>query len=105
MPLSTDTITKLKSAHGDDLHLFTSGGHELVLKAPGRDLWTKFKRTSQEPARRAQALEHLVTDCIVHPERDAVVSLIDRRPGLVDTVGEKLAELAGLDERASLEKL
>jgi hypothetical protein len=39
-----------------------------------------------------------VTDCIVWPDRKAVQAMFDRLPGLVETFGDAVLDLTGVDK-------
>lgn len=108
--LSQEQIDKLKAMHvGADLQLVSVGGGErevsVVVKVPSRERWMRFKAQVQDPHRKSLAMESLVIDCVVHPSSAEVAQLLEARPALAETFGNKIAELAGLEETVIAKKL
>jgi ribosomal protein L19 len=106
--LNQEQIDKLKSAHGE-LHQVDAGDGEraisVIVKVPNRERWNRFKAQVQDAHRKALAMEALVRDCVVHPVAAELDRIIEVRPGLVETFGGKIAELAGLEETVATKKL
>lgn len=108
--LSQEQIEKLKATHpGADLHLISAGGGDrevsVVAKVPNRERWMRFKAQAQDQHRKAVAVEALVIDCVVHPSPQEVAQMLEARPALTETFGNKIAELAGLEETVTAKKL
>jgi hypothetical protein len=103
-------IEKLKAANpGIELHQVSAGTGDrevaVIVKTPDRQRWMRFKAQLQDQHRKAVAMEGLVVDCAVWPSRGEVEQLLEQRPGLVETIGSKVAELAGLEETVTAKKL
>jgi len=102
--LDPKKIAELKQEHGD-VYSLTVGGSEFVVKAPGDGEWYRFLDLSSEAKKRTRALRLLVESCLLHPSKDEFESLLAKRPAIAMTLGNKLCELAGLEEEATVKKL
>lgn len=107
---SQEQIEKLKAAHPNaDLQLISAGGGDrevsVVVKVPNRERWMRFKAHAQDQHRKSVAMEALVIDCVVYPSPAEVAQMLEARPALTETFGNKIAELAGLEETVSAKKL
>lgn len=104
--LGKPRIDELKSKHG--------AVHELILEAeelgqdedllvvvhkPTRSAFARFLKDSQSNA--YNAMRAMVLDCTVHPSLEDMRLAFEAEPGLVVSIGNKLATLA----RANLEVL
>ena len=98
-------IEQLKAEHGDELHLLTAGRFAVVVTPPPRHKYKRFKSAVLDPKKRDAALETLFLDCVVWPERASIDQLLERYPGMAETFGDKLLELAGVVDDAHLAKL
>lgn len=87
-------IDKLKAEHGE-LHELSHAGETVIVKAPNRPTWKRFRAQAQDEGKRLIAMEELLRACVVHPERSSLEAMLDRKPGLVEAFGKVLAELAG----------
>lgn len=94
MTLSEDVIEKLKAEHGE-LTQLTHGPDEVIVRTPNRAQWKRFRAQIGNEKRRDDALELLLRDCVVHPEKADFDAMLDRRPGLAETFGAQVVELAG----------
>jgi hypothetical protein len=99
MAIDPSIIEDLKQKHGE-IHHLSHAGVDVVVKAPGRAEWKRFRALMADEKRRADSLETLLRDCIVHPDRSELDGILGRRPGLAETFGGKLVEIAGLSEGA-----
>jgi hypothetical protein len=97
-------LEKLKSEHGA-LHEISHDGESVIVKSPNRATWKRFRAQAQDDGKRIIAMEELVRACVVHPERGELEGLLDRRPGLVETFGKALADLAGASDKAEKKAL
>jgi len=98
------TLQKLKAEHGDGLYLLEAGDYSIVARAPGRQIWKKFRATLTTD-RKAESLELLVRDCLVHPAGAEFEAMLEERPGLAETFGNELADIAGAGDEAERRKL
>ena len=87
-------IEQLKQQHGE-LHELSHAGETVIVKAPNRATWKRFRAQVIDESKRVVALEELVRSCVVHPEKAELEVMLDRKPGLVETFGKALGELAG----------
>ncbi len=75
------------------------GGETIAVVPPSRAQWRRFRVVGQDEVKRVDALEMLLRDCLVYPEAAAFEALLEARPGLVETFGEQVLELAGAGVR------
>lgn len=78
---------------------------ELVLSSPNRAQYRRFIASSMDEKKRLSAVENLVMECVLWPERQRLEQALDARPGLVMAISEKLMELAGIFEEVRVKKL
>lgn len=98
-------IETLRATHGDvELYLLSPDEHGVVARGPGREAWRRFI-AGAKGGKELTAMENLLWDCAVHPSREELEALLERRPALVVTYGNQLAQIAGLDGEASAKKL
>lgn len=100
--VSDAEFEKLKGAHPDkDVVKLTvkiedlDETHQFIVKVPGRPEWKKFRKEVANEATRGDAAEHLMRDCTIYPEAKDLDALLVKRAGLAESVGGKLASLAG----------
>lgn len=96
---------KLKSEHGEDIHLLTTSGEQLIARSPTRAEFTRFVDESSETKRKARALETLTRACVLYPDAEALDALLEKRPGIGSSVAIKLVEIAGADQEVEAKKL
>lgn len=97
-------IDKLKSEHGE-CKLVKTNGLEIVVRRPRRGEYKRFMKGVSNDRDKADAVETLVLDCVVHPTRKEFDALLDTLPALCEELGEHVLELAGLSGKAQAEKL
>lgn len=102
--MTEDEIKKLKAEHGD-LTQLDHAGESVIVKSPNRATWKRFRAQAQDEGKRIIAMEELVRACVVHPDRAGLEAMLDRKPGLVETFGKELAELAGASDKAEKKAL
>jgi hypothetical protein len=73
----------------------SAGGESVVVVPPGRTQWRRFKKAITDDAKRADAFEILLRDCVVYPDAQGLEAILDRMPALAETFGDAVAELAG----------
>jgi hypothetical protein len=106
--MTDEQIAQLKAKHPNaELHLLTNDdtGTEVVVKTPNDAEWRRFRSMSSDDAQRANALRTLVIACVVQPDPAAFTSMLDSRPGLSETFGNKLVEIAGVSLATTVRKL
>lgn len=95
--ISQETIDAIKAEHpGHKLRQLSACGVTTIVRSPTEPEWERFQRDSLEPARRSKAMERLVRDCCVYPDKKGVDEFLARLPGLSITFGDQIAELGGI---------
>lgn len=92
--IEESVIEELKAKFGEVVVL-AAGEHEVAVRCPSRAIWKKFRTLMADPVKRPDAYEHLFLDCAVHPEKMAVMAMLDRKPALAENFGMEVAGLAG----------
>jgi hypothetical protein len=93
--LADDELDRLREAHGEVIALVYQG-QDIVLRAPNRGEYKRFRSASFSEKLRDTALEDLVRVMIVHPDKASVERLFERYPGFAESVSKPALELAGL---------
>jgi hypothetical protein len=96
--IDPQVLADLKAKHGEDsVHPLTTtdGKYTIVVRRPGRAQWKRFRHMIADPAKRADALETLVRDCMLYPDRQAFEAMLEERPALAEVFGDEVGELAG----------
>lgn len=60
---------------------------EFFVRRPTRAEYKMWRVAIHDDQKRPEATEILVRQCCVHPDRDAVLALLDKYPGLFDGAG------------------
>jgi hypothetical protein len=102
--LTPEIIDELKAEHGE-ISQIDGIEHDVVIKAPSRQQYTRFMEAAQEPKRRDKAQDTLLIDCVVFPDASAFASLLDEKPGYRETVTSVVLEVAGIAREARAKKL
>lgn len=104
--MGPDRIAAAKAKYGELIQLVIEadelGAAEdlvLVVHKPSRSEFARFLRDSQVNA--FNAMRRLVLDCALHPSDEELTAVLEGEPGLVVTLGNKLAQVA----KANLEVL
>jgi len=93
------------SGYDGELRLWKGGDFEVIGKAPSRGEFLRFQEMATDPKKRSKATEALVRACIVYPPGAELEAMLDKKPGLALTFGEKLVELAGAGVEVEEKKL
>jgi hypothetical protein len=104
MAIDSAAIEDLKAKHGE-VHQLSHAGVEVIVRTPGRAQWKRFRALTADEKRRPDALETLLRDCLLYPSLSDLDAILDRRPGLAETFGGQLVELAGLSGEAEKKDL
>jgi hypothetical protein len=99
--LDETTIAKLKAKFGTVYHL-AGAGEEVVIRGPTRGDLARFYRRAAVPKRRLDAAEELLIACCVHPTGRELAELMERKPAAAMTFIDKVLEVAGVDDAATL---
>lgn len=105
MEIPQEALDQAKATHGEVFRLDHDEASVLV-RPPKRAEYRKFKATILgNQAAAADALETLLREVVVYPAPEAFDAMLDRWPGLSETFGQKVLEIAGVSEQATLKKL
>lgn len=78
---------------------------EIVIKAPPRGEYKRFRSMLFNDEQKPEALETLAKACLVYPEPAQFQAMLEDRPALAETVGGHAAELAGAEGKIDAKKL
>ncbi len=98
-------IAELKTAHGKIGVVTAATGGELVFRKPRRaeyDRW--FDKREESPT---SAARELAQACLVHPDRDGMIALLDEQPALLmcgNGIIDTLTDLAGVSTATTAQK-
>ncbi|GAB6100439.1 hypothetical protein JCM16358_23180 [Halanaerocella petrolearia] len=104
-----EKIKNLKKQYGTIYEIAAEvdfeGGEEMVFifKKPGRSELGRYLKTAMTDAYRA--MHNLVFDCLVYPEKDVVVKMVEEEPGLIVALGNELQDLVGINKNFTRKKL
>jgi len=95
--LNDDQLKELKGKHPDlELVLLSSDtGDEVVVRAPSRAEWDRFRLLMNNDSRKMKAPEEMLFWCLLWPAKADLETLLDKRPGLAETFASGVAGLAG----------
>jgi hypothetical protein len=103
---SPEVYARVRKEHPSaELREFAAADGAVICKAPTRGDYKRFRTMYLDPVQRPMALEQLLAASLVHPDREEFSQLLERRPGLTEVFGEKLATWAGLGQEATEKKL
>lgn len=69
--------------------------HQFVVKVPERAEWKRFRKEVANEVTRPDASEHLTRACVLLPDAVELDKLLTKRAALGESIGGKLASLAG----------
>jgi len=99
------TIEKLKADNpGSDLHVIKIAGETVVIRPPSSGEFERFV-SNMERESRAKALGALLFSVRVYPSSEALQSILDKKAGLVFSIGNEVCKIAGLNQEAETSKL
>ncbi len=101
-------INSLKTKHpGVDLFQIGDDADAIIARPPSPAEWKAFKAQARDD-NKAKALDAnawLVSVCVLWPATEALTALYARRAALPDTFANRLAEIAGADDKVASKKL
>lgn len=98
-------LKELEDQYGEDGACVTGPeGHQVFVKRPERKEWKRFSQASEQPGKRMDALEQLLQDCRVWPDKEGLEKMLNKRPALGTLFGSKCLDLAGLVGEAEIKK-
>lgn len=98
-------LDDLRAAHGVDITRLDASGVTVVVRAPTRAEYKRFRAESLDDKRRADAVENLCRSCVVWPDAAEFSRILDRKPALADIFGAKVLDAAGATAEAEAVKL
>ena len=100
------TLDQMKAAHpGVPMTMLSAQGEAIVVRPVSRPAWKRFRAAVEGGARTNDHLELLILDCLVAPDRAGLMAMLDRKPGLAETFGHRLAREAGYAAGVEAKKL
>jgi len=98
-------VPELKKKYGDDIHLITADGDQVIARVPSGEEYQRFLDMAADDRKKTHALDSLSRSCILFPAAAELDQLLAKRPGLTTSFGAKLTELAGAVEDVEAKKL
>jgi hypothetical protein len=105
-------VEELKAKYPDDVHrLGMPKGVEAVVlvRTPTTEMWDRMQDRVLDPratqAAKRAAARNILIDVLLYPSGDELGALLDRKPGLVQTLSNQLLAIAGMEPDAIPEKL
>lgn len=97
--LTEEKFNELQAAHpGARLSAVTVAGHDIVVKAPPRAEWKRYKTMVLDPAKRVEANATLVMATVVYPPLDVFDLIVNDRPAIIERVWDYVTDLAGASD-------
>ncbi len=106
--ITEEQIARHKAANvGVELHVIANAdtGVEVLVKVPSEGEWKRFRSMQTDDAQRSIALRQLVLACILEPSPADFLAVLARLPGLAETFGAELVELAGVSRANTRRKV
>lgn len=69
---------------------------EFLLRAPTKQEYQLFLKGTSDKETRPSAIRKIVRPCIVWPERADLDLILDRSPGMLESLGDPVLEIAGM---------
>lgn len=105
-------VEELKTKYPDDVHrLRMPAGIDAVVlvRTPPVDAWDRLQDRVMDPratqATKRAAARNILIDSLLYPGRDELGALLDRKPGLVQTLSNQLTVIAGVENDLVPEKV
>jgi len=74
-----------------------------VFKKPGRAALSRYIKGAMSDAYRA--MYNLVFDCLLYPDKDLLMKMLEDKPGLIIALGNELQELVGVNQNFTSKRL
>lgn len=99
-------IADLKAKYPDtELHLLGNEFACVVVRVPSAAEFIRFTDDLSDATLKGIALRRLLRACVVHPNEKDYDAMVAARPGLVQTFGNELVEIAGVKAVTERKKL
>jgi hypothetical protein len=108
MPITEEQIAKHRAAKaGIEMHVISNSdtGIEVLVRVPDEGAWKRFRAMGSDDAQRPMALRQLVLDCLLEPTPAEFLGILAHRPGLSETFGADLVEIAGVSRANTRRKV
>jgi hypothetical protein len=87
-------VDEVKAKHGEAF-LLEAADEAVVAVRPSREVWKRFRLEILDDNKQGGAMENLVRSCVVLPDKAQFDALLNKKPGLAESFGKLIAELAG----------
>ena len=106
-PKLTDEIrAELKRKYPDaSLHRLYAEGFEIIIKAPDDHEWRNFRNHTGDPDLRPRSMTKLMGMVLVWPSIEEWDKLVTQFPGLPESFGAKVVDIAKANLKVESEKL
>jgi hypothetical protein len=106
MSLTEQQSTELEKARKQHVHaeVIECGDDWIIGRNPTRAEWKRFMSYNRDDKKKDDAFEVLLFDCRVFPDAPALEAMLDLKPGLIESFGKVLSEMAGLTGGAEVKK-
>lgn len=104
LELTPDIIDDLKAKYGS-VYRVKAKDKVIVVKEPDDKVFQRFRDYNADPARRSIAMKKLVDDTVVWPPKPEFEAMVKKQPGLYESWGDEVGEIAGLTRQTESEKL
>jgi hypothetical protein len=98
--MTPEKLKELKEKYPTlEMHLITvQGQEEVVLRAPDKVTFKRFRAQMQDEKKKLDASELLVRACMLHPDSAGFDAMLEHKPGLVETLLNVILDLAGMEK-------
>lgn len=96
--LDAKKLDDIRAKHPGKLTSLSASGAEVIVRAPSRLEFRKWKGDCQDERKQLDAAELLLLPCIVYPDANELDAMFEAQPGLLDTFALQLLELAGFSQ-------
>lgn len=105
--LTKEVVEELKAKYADrELRKVTTKSGDVVVASPKRGDWQRMQdEVASKPDKRAETMRTLVRSCVVYPSKEEFLSMLERRPGLTETLLPIVQEMGGVEEDLQGEEL
>jgi|SRR6267142_5174914 len=113
MPIDPKVLAELKAKFPDDVHKLGMpkgmDGLMVLVRTPPLEAWDRMQDRILDPrattASKRAAANNLLMDCLLYPTRGELEHLIEKKPGLLQTLSNQLTQIAGVENELQAEKL
>lgn len=104
--LSPEQIEKLKSENPDaELRKVQTKAGIVVVRTPRQGDWKRMQDEAAKPEKRAEAMRALVRSSVVFPSKEEFLRMLEKRPGIFETLLPIVQEMGGIEDEVQGELL